>query len=138
VWTPRFHESEAIENPEELEAEVFEAEDIQDTILDKTEQIKHFLKRQNLIKVATEPHPISGNSVQSSSLNATATAYVPLVSPPQDVQSQLLTSSSHGSISSQSSAARVSCSRLPKLSLPTFNQRAGKHSGTVLVLLWTL
>ena len=91
--------SEAIENPEELETEVFKAKDIQDTILEKTEQIKHFFKLQNLPKVVSEPHPLSRNSVQSSSLSVTATAHVPLVSPPSDVQSQLPTSSSHGSIS---------------------------------------
>ena len=54
--------SEAIENPEELETEVFKAKDIQDTILEKTEQIKHFFKLQNLPKVVSEPHPLSRNS----------------------------------------------------------------------------
>ena len=40
---------------------------------------------------------------------------LPLVYPPQDTQSHLLSSSSHSSITGQSSV-----SRLPKLSLPTF------------------
>ena len=105
----------SIENPDEVETEVYEAEDIQDTILERTEQIKRFLKKKKHSEVTTEPHTLSGNSLQSSSLSAAATPFMPLVHPPQDTQSQLPSSSSHGSITSQSSV-----SRLPKLSLPTF------------------
>ena len=108
--------TQAIEDPDEVETEVYEAEEIQDTILERTDQIKRFLKHSEVTaKVTTEPHPLSGNSLPSSSFSATATTFIPLTQPPQDT---LPSSSSHGSVTSQSSH---SVSRLPKLSLPTFS-----------------
>ena len=105
-----------IQDPEELERDVYEAIELQDGITDTIDQIKQFISRHTK---RVEPRPLSRAVTQS--LSATAQPFVPLnveTHSPQDVHI-LSSSSSSGSIATSQSSQSVS--RLPKLSLPTFN-----------------
>ena len=112
-----------LQDPEELERDVFEAVELQDGIVERIDQIKRFISSHvNPI----EPLLPSRISTQSSSLSATAQPFVPpnvVTNPSEDGQriqnqSSFPSSDSHGSMVSQTSH---SISRLPKLSLPSFS-----------------
>ena len=82
---------EAIQSPDDLEAEILEAEEIQDTIHEYVTVIKRRIEpRRTTIEA-------------SHSLSATAPAFVPTLSP-------------------VTPAAREPVSRLPKLTLPVFQE----------------
>ena len=102
-----------LQDPDELEEDIFEAVELQEGITDKIGQIKCFISRQ---ASPFEPHPTSRiSSRQNSSSSVTAHPFVPqdvVANPSEDgqgIQYQILFPSigSHGSMASQASVSQL-------------------------------
>ena len=115
--------SEAIQDPEELEGDVLEAEEIQDSILEIVDEFTQFLSQQAKLSAAP-PRSTQTEPTVSSNLSATAQPYqprsmeqtgsledsqVPHPSQSQSADSLLLeqSSSSHGGLNASQSASRL-------------------------------
>ena len=115
--------ADAMQDETELEGEIFESEEIQDTILEKIGQINYFLERQTDIR--------ANNTQVTHSLDASARPFQPsppVVSerPADSEQSPRINSTlTHDSTPERHRGDRgdtaSSVRRLPKLNLPTFS-----------------
>ena len=111
----------AIQDPSELEGEIFESEEIQDAIIEKTGSIKEFLSchAQSGVPAKTQV---------TQTLDATVQPFQPISTGRRDsfisVDEPLLThhsSTDNRSLVQTHDNRAPSVSRLPKLSLPTFS-----------------